>query len=149
MSLLRFLLMSAVALPAFSAEPQEMVEVPCAEYKRLTGQDLCDVHPTLKWEKSSYEAAKRRLAFGQCRDEVLNKYAAYGVKRTDKGGWRQDPKPDNVAEKDWTYCGPFRRIWNGDESHACWEELVACEKRHSPPPIKKVDKPKKQIKLWE
>ena len=147
MSLLRFLLMSAVALPAFSAEPQEMVEVPCAEYKRLTGQDLCDVHPTLKWEKFSYEAAKRRLAFGQCRDEVLNKYAAYGVKRTDKGGWRQDPKPADVPEKDWVSCGPVR-LTSGDESHACWEELGVCNERHSPPPKKKVDKPKEQIKLF-
>ena len=148
--LLRCVLFSfIILLPAFGADPNEIIKVPCVEFQRLIGASMpCDVHSELKVKRSEYDSAKRGHALKACRDEVLNKYAAYGIKRTDKGGWRQYPKPDNVAEKDWTYCGPFRRIWNGDESHACWEELVACEKRHSPPPIKKVDKPKKQIKLF-
>ena len=142
------LLLLSVALPTFSAEPQEMVEVPCSEYKLLTGQDLCDVRPTLKWEKSAYEAAKRQLALGQCRDEVINKYAAYGIKRTPEGGWYQDPKPEHIEEKVWISCGPVR-LTSGDESHACFKELMACDKRHSPPPDKKDDKPTEQIKLWK
>ena len=145
MSLSLFLLMlSAVYLPVSA---QEMVEVPCAEHKLLTSQDLCDVHPTLKWEKSSYEAAKRRLAFGQCTNAVREKYAAYGVKRDEEGTWYQESKPDSVPEKDWVSCDPVR-LWSGEESHACYDELVACSERHAAPP-KKETKPKKQIKLWE
>ncbi len=139
-----FLLSLLIVFPLFAAE---LVEVPCAEFKLLTGQDLCDMRSTLKWEKSAYEAQKRKHAWKKCRDAVWSKYSEYSVRRTSGGTWHQDSKPDDVAEKDWISCHPVR-LTSGYESHACWDELVACNERHAAKPKKKDPKPKEQIKLF-
>ena len=138
-----FLLSLLIVLPLFATE---LVEVPCAEYKLLTGRDFCDVQPVLKWERSKYEWAKRNRVIGECMEAVFSKYTGYGVKRTSKGGWYPDPKPDRVAVKDCVSCGPVRRTIC-HESQGCGDELEACVERHAAPPKKKAE-PKEKVKLF-
>lgn len=51
-----------VALVATAAA--ERIEVPCGEWARVTGQDVCDMAPAVKVERSRWEAKKRAAARG-------------------------------------------------------------------------------------
>ena len=134
-------LVCAVVSPTSGAD---RIEVPCEQHKQLTGQDLCHVLPTIKWKRTEWEAMQASRTRSACRDAVWRKYAErgrYGI-RHDSAGWHQDRKPKDVAEKDWISCSP-PKLWSGEESFECYEELALCEpKRRTPPP-------KKAIKIFQ
>ena len=48
-------LLCAIVMPALA---EDRIAVPCEEHKRVTGEDLCHVHPTLSWTRAHWEAAK-------------------------------------------------------------------------------------------
>ena len=118
------LLLAAAAAPAAAVD---MVEVPCAEHERITGQEICDMVPVVKWEREKWEGRLRALEHQTCRDAVLSKYAQYGIRRADSGAWIQDPRPEHIDPQNWVLC-TSPALWN-EEPHTCYVELQDCDKR--------------------
>ena len=81
--LLSVVLVVVVALPVSG---EEMIEVPCAEHARMTGQNLCDAFPVVKWKRSDWEAALRRQQ--------------QEGKMIDVWGSGDEPKPESASPQD-------------------------------------------------
>ena len=123
---LPLLLLSLLPSVAFAADPNELIKVPCEEFRRLTGERLpCDAIPVLTMKRSQYEAAEISSKRKACRSRVIEKYREW-ITLTENGTITQNEPPADSKEP-WMSCGSVR-LWHPENySYDCSEELQACK----------------------